>query len=38
MEIRLRDGRTRKFWLTRNANPAAVVEIFRANGIRVEAV
>jgi hypothetical protein len=36
LEIHLRDGKTRKFWLTRNANPAAVVELFRRNGIRVE--
>ncbi len=36
LEIHLRDGKTRKFWLTRNANPAAVAEIFRGNGIRVD--
>jgi hypothetical protein len=37
LEIHLREGKTRKFWLTCNANPAAVAELFRKNGIRVEA-
>lgn len=34
-DLHLRDGKVRKFWLTRSAVPAAVAELFGMNGIRV---